>query len=564
MTAHRDELARDAGPETGPRPGSREMLIGFLLLGCTWGVYFAVLWSGMLQEGPDGLWAGSRTVWGDYAAHFTYANVFAYRSIGDWFSVHPLFAQQGFDYPFLADAISGWLMRAGVGRVAAFIVPSLIQNLALVALVYVFYLRVLTLPMRAFLATSLFFTNGGMGFLRYLADFAREPSFSALALPPAEYTWLPDYGIEWINIVTSELLPQRSLLLGMPIALFVLIVLIRPRSGRLSDVSIGRLIGLGAIASVLVVTHLHSLLALALICAALCARDLKSLRAWLVFAAATALPTLAVLALVYADIGSRGFLSWYPGWLAYHDKGGMGSLPRFLWLNWGLFLPIAFVSILRLPDRRNPLVIAGVVLFVACFLFRFQPNIWDNTKLLTWAHLLLCIPVARYLVYLAGRPGRWMRPLAALLLVFLTASGSLDLIRALQTEEVGAVMWTREEIEVADAFRVISRPDELVLCSDDHHHPVPALAGRPIVMGYRGWLATYGIDYDDALRDIGTMLRGEPGSETLLREYGISWIAIGPWERLDFGARPEYFRAHHERVLERHGYEFFRVRSAIE
>ncbi len=574
MTTHRDELAgdsaraprrivageiRDFAPLWVRDLLPRTISSGFVLLGCTWGIYFTVLWWGMLHEGPDGLWAGSRTVWGDFAAHFAYANVFAERPIGDWFSVHPLYATQGFDYPFLADAISGWLMRAGVGRVPAFLIPSWIENLALLALVYIFYVRVFGTPMRAYLATGLFFCNGGMGFLHTLSRFASDPSFAQSAFPPVESTWLPEYGIEWINIVTSEVLPQRSLLLGMPIALCVLVVLIRARPGGLGDVSPMRLIGLGLLASVLVVTHLHSLMALALICAALFLRDWRNFRAWSIFAAATAAPVLAVLALVYADVGSRGFVSWYPGWLAYHETGADGSLVKFLWLNWGAFVPLAVVSIVRLDDRRNPLVWAGLVLFVACFSFRFQPNIWDNTKLLTWAHLLLCIPVTRYVVHLFERSAPLSRTLAVVLLAFLTASGGLDLVRALQTRENGFVMWTPEEMEVAEAFRALSRSDEIVLCGDDHHHLVPALAGRPILMGYRGWLATYGIDYDETLRDITTMLRGETSAEALLREYEVTWVVIGPWERSDFAARPEYFRQRHERVMQRHGYEIFRV-----
>jgi hypothetical protein len=563
MTALRDEPEGAAGPASGSTAGSREMLIGFLLVGCTWGVYFIFLWWGMLREGPEGLWAGSRTVWGDYAAHFAYAGVFSERSFGDWFSVHPLFAGLRFDYPFLADAISGWLMRAGVSRVPAFIVPSLIQNLALVALVHLFYARTLERPRHALLATTLFFCNGGLGFLLYAGDFFAAPSLATLALPPREYTWLPEYGIEWINIVTSELLPQRAFLLGMPIALFVLVTLLRPRPGGLSQLPLSRLIGLGAVASVLVVTHLHSLLALALICAGLCLRDLRSLRAWMTFAVATAIPSLSLLVLLYADVGSRGFVSWYPGWLAYHDNAGRGSLLRFLWLNWGIFLPVAISAIARQRAYRDSLVVAGIVIFVACFLFRFQPNIWDNTKLLTWAHLLLCIPVTRYLIELARRRRPEMKGLAVVLFVFLTASGGLDLVRALRSEQVGVAMWTREEMAFAEAFRAISQPNERVLCGDDHHHPIPALAGRPIVMGYRGWIATYGVRYDDVLRDLETMLQGRAGTEALLREYDIAWVVIGPWERLDFGARPEYFRTRHERVMERDGYEVFRVRDRV-
>ncbi len=104
-----------------------------------WGLYFGFLWPRMLFERSDGLYAGWRTLWADWSVHFAYANVFAYRRIEDWFSTNPVFAGAGFHYPFLADGLSGLLMRAGMDLIPAFVIPSLIASLALVALLFVFY-----------------------------------------------------------------------------------------------------------------------------------------------------------------------------------------------------------------------------------------------------------------------------------------------------------------------------------------------------------------------------------------------------------------------------------------
>ncbi len=43
----------------------------------TWGGYLCFLWSRMLVERSDGLYAGWRTLWADWVVHFAYANVFA-------------------------------------------------------------------------------------------------------------------------------------------------------------------------------------------------------------------------------------------------------------------------------------------------------------------------------------------------------------------------------------------------------------------------------------------------------------------------------------------------------
>lgn len=535
-----DATTGPAPPPGAERGARRRWRLGLAAALASWGLYFLVLWPRMFFERADGLYAGWRTIWADWVAHLAYAQVFAERPFGSWLASHPLFATQRFDYPFLADALSGLLMRAGVDRVGAFVWPSLLASLALVALLYAFYARLLHTPGRALLAATLFFTNGGLGFLLFGSDLLREPSWARLAVPPREYTWLPPQHIEWINLVTSELLPQRGLLLGLPIGLTVLLLLLRQQASGFAHATPVKLAGLGLLASTLVVTHAHSFLALAWLCAWLFLFDLRRYRHWLTFAAATAGPGLALVALSYHDVGSRGFLAWYPGWLTNPAYGPHPiSIWLFLWLNWGVFLPLAAVSILRLGGLRQPLWLAGATLFLAAMLFRFQPHPWDNTKLLTWAHLLLCMPVAQYLARLWTRPGALGRQLAVALFCFTSASGFLDVWRALGGDAVSARMWSREELELAETFRRISPPDALVLSSDDHHHWVHALAGRRVLLGYRGWLASYGIDYAAVERDVETMLRS--ADPALLGRYGVDFVVIGRSERELFGAREESF-----------------------
>jgi hypothetical protein len=440
--------------EAGGRATHWRLGLGAALLG--WGGYFVWVWPRMFFERPDGLVAGWRTLWADWAAHLPYAEVFAQRAPADWLASHPLYATEPFDYPFMADAISGLLMRAGLDRVDAFVWPSLLTSLLLVGLLYAFYARRLEAPGRALLALTLFFTNGGLGFLFY-ADELRRSGAAALAFPTREYTWLPDHHIEWINLVSSELLPQRGLLLGLPLALGVLVTLLRWRSvgfERTSRVQIG---GLGFLASLLMLTHAHSFLALAWICAWLLLFDLRNARRWLGFALATALPAAFWGWLCYGGVASRSFVTWFPGWLA--NPAGPHPMPvwLFLWLNWGVFLPLAALAVVRLRGLRDPLVWAGASLFLVCMLVRFQPNAWDNTKLLTWAHLLLCAPVAAYLAMLWHRRGVLARVLAVLLFVATTASGFLELWRIGGGDAVAVPMWSRDEIEVADGAARLSR-----------------------------------------------------------------------------------------------------------
>ena len=120
-------------------------------------------------------------------------------------------------------------------------------------------------------------------------------------------------------------------------------------------------------------------------------------------------------------------------------------------------------------------------------------------------------------------------------------------------------------MQIATAFRGISDPDDLVLCSDHHHHWVPSLSGRPVLLGYRGWLMSYGFDYRGVERDVRTMLAGKPGAAELLERYEVEFVVIGETEHRDYGADEQYFLDRHDLVLEEAGYKVFqRVRDAAD
>lgn len=503
-----------------------------------WGGYFAWLWPRMLVLRGDGLYAGWRLVWADWSFHFAYANVFAERPPAEWLARHPLFAGAPFGYPFVADAISGLLMRAGAGRVPAFLVPSLLTTLVLVVLLYLFYRARLGSGAQGFFATCLFFASGGLGFLRLFS----EPGAPDLT------TDLPDAGVVWINIVASELLPQRALLLGVTLGLAVLLTLHRWGRAGLASVPRARLAALGALTGALLLVHVHTWLSLAAVCAVLAATDRRNVRGWCWLAAGAAPVSVALLATVYRGVGTSTFLAWQPGWLAGTVGVDPPALPMFLWLNWGLFLPLAGIGA-ALFLRRDPMVLAGFALFAAALLVRFQPHAWDNTKVLTWAHLLLCLPIARLLAQTWGWRTTAGRVLAAVLFFVTTLSGALDLARLARPSGLEVRMFDASDLVLAERFRSLSRPDALVLAADHHHHWVSSLAGRPVVMAYRGWLYAYGIDVAPTERDVRAMFLGGPDAERLLERYGVQFVVIGPHERADFRADEGSFRSRYPVVL---------------
>lgn len=494
------------------------------------------------------LYAGFRTVWADWAAHLAYANVFAWRPVQDWFTHNPLFLPGRFSYPFLADLISGLLMRVGVDTVTAFVLPSLITTVCLLAALLVFYRGVLGTHACAALALTLLLCAGGMGFWYFIQDVSHA-GVAALWFPPQEYTYLPDHHIELINFITSELLPQRSLLLGMAVGVAWLSVLLRWQRRNFSGVSYRRMATLGLVAASMVVIHDHSLLALGVICAVLALFSGARWRHWLVLLLTTVIPGGAIFFNLHGHHELQGFFAWYPGWLTHPDEHNDIGWLNFWWLNAGLLLPLAMLGVVQRRTWRQPLVIAGLVLFALVNLVRFQPWAWDNTKLLTWSWLLLIIPVTEVLSRLWSR-NNLTRIASVILVVSLCASGALDLWRLTHRDQVSVLLWDAQDVRLAVAFRGISAADDVVLCADDHHHWVSSLAGRQVIMSYPGWLFSYGIDYSAVAPDLAHLFAGDATSARLLAQYHVKFAVIGPAERALYQVNQRFFDLHFPVVMD--------------
>jgi uncharacterized membrane protein len=92
-------------------------------------------------------------------------------------------------------------------------------------------------------------------------------------------------------------------------------------------------------------------------------------------------------------------------------------------------------------------------------------------------------------------------------------------------------MWSGEEIAMADWVRTNTAPDSVFLTGTAHNHPIPSLTGRPRVMGYEGWLWSHGIPWTEISARRGDIKAMYEGNSTLLQEYSVDYVCIGPYER---------------------------------
>ena len=418
-------------------------------------------------------------------------------------------------------------------------------------------------------AVVVFLLSGGLGFV-YLLGAVQRAGFAAMLHVPREYTLNRDLNFQWLDPVLAYLVPQRSTLFGFGLALILLVVLwiaIHEQTGWSPFLFAGVVAGLSP------VFHVHAygtIVALAVFWALFNPR-----REWLAFfipAVAIGLPILRWMwppanTSVCGDLANLGGFCILPGWLSFADwqRDGIIYLPwDFAWFwikNLSVFVPVLIAAQFLprwfstdFPRHFRPMWLW----FVVPNFIVLQPWNWDNTKFFIFWALLGSVMVGGLLSAMFQRgPGTAI--VAATLLVLMCLSGALDLARA-SDFSVSSVQFTDSRgLQVADWVRQHTSPAALFVVADEHNNPIPTLAGRRELIGYPGWLWTYGLaDYVQKGQDDRLILDGDPSTSDLLRKYRVDYVMIGPQE-LSRGASLAFWDEHGTKVYENGEYTVYRV-----
>ena len=468
---------------------------------------------------------------GDLPFHLAIINAFVHG--GNFPPEHPELAGTRLTYPFLADFVSAMLVRSGATLRGSMFPMALVLALSLMALLFRWAGYVTRDRLAAVITPMLVFLSGGLGFWLLLRDV--DPTqgglVGLLGRLRHDYTILATGQLRWGNLVTTMLLPQRSILLGMPLVVAVW-TLWWQAVGR-DDVEPARarrlMAGAGAITGLLPLVHAHALavtLAVAAVSALLVPR-----REWLVYlAGALALAAPQVLWMARGSALQAGeFVGWQLGW----DRGARRLLP--FWIdNLGLFIPLLVIAVAWgtrdrwLPRRTLLLYLPFLGCFVVPNLVRLSPWIWDNIKFLVWWHVASA-PLVALLLARVWRHGRGWRWAAAGLLTVLVLSGALDVLRV-GTRAVDHVVYDGAAVTFGHRMRAVTPPGAIVLHAPTYNSEV-YLAGRRSVMGYAGHTWSQGLDAGTREEDVRAIYAGAPEAEALLARHRVGFVLVGPRER---------------------------------
>jgi hypothetical protein len=572
--AHRDLIASDIAEArvrwlVSPRvPGHPWPLLAIFAVCAAWTVHF--LHQAYVYR-PDGLYAGYINIWGDWAAHLSFAGAFAYAH--NFPPQYPIDPGNHLGYPFMVDFFAAQFVPLGSTLPTSLVLSSGLLGLAFPAVLYLAAARFAGSRVAASIAVFVFLLSGGLGFYFLLGDL-QHFGLGALVHLPREYTLNRDLNYQWLNPVLAYLVPQRSTLFGFSLALIVLLLLwLAIKEGR----GWGAFLFAGVVAGLMPSFHVHAygtVVALPVFWALFTRRR----QWWAYFVPALALG-VPVLLWMWPPVNNSycgGGASLYgycleAGWLAYLDwqQHGAVSIPfDILWFwikNISVFLPLLVAAYLA----RRRLLTDYWKWFAPMWLWFLVPNVivlqpwdWDNTKFFIFWALLGSILVGALLAEMIKRSPA-LAVTAAALCVLLGLSGALDLARASDFSVSGYQFTDTKGLQVADWVRQHTPPDAIFAVADEHNNPIPTLAGRRVMSGYPGWLWTYGLgDYQQKGLDEVAILQGDQGTPDLVDKYHVTYVLIGPQELAPpRNASVDYWNRNGDLVFDNGEYRVYQVKA---
>jgi hypothetical protein len=554
---------------------------------------------------PEGIYTGVLNNFGDLPFHLSVISSFAFGH--NYPPEDPTFAGVRFTYPFLTDFISAIFVRCGASLRASMLLENILLAVAFVGVLHRWAWELSRDKLAAFLTPFLVILNGGFGWvlLLWFSQKNENGLFGVLTHLPPSFTVIPETTWRWGNAVSSLLVPQRGILLGLPLAVIVFTqwwLAIRPKteketnsatasgkgskkkdrqkkhqdwdaqklfkagdesSGTTSKVSLlsnptARMVAAGIVAGFLPLTHAHSFVVVMGVgaCIALLQR---SWRLWITFAVVASVIAIPQMwwSTRHSAVNAASFFAWEFGWDHGQDN------PVWFWFkNTGLFVPLLVIAILwrskeyLIPRRLLLFYLPFTLCFIIPNAVKLAPWIWDNVKVLFY-WWLASAPLVAMLLARLWKSGFQERIIAAGLLVCLTLAGALD-VASIVTRSGEYQLFDPNGVRFAEVVKEQTQPRSLVMHAPVHNTPV-FLTGRRSLMGYPGHIWTHGLEFGPRENEIKRIYAGGPDAEMLLGKYEVDYVVVGPLEKLVTTVNEPFF-TRFQKVGEAGEYRLYKIK----
>lgn len=536
--------------------------------------------------------------YGDIPFHMTQVSKFAFGSMD---LNEPIFTGDRIRYSFVINFFSGILLRISHSWVFSFHFPAMVFATFGIIFTFLFYKKMLKAKWMAGLALILFFLGSGLGAYSYVKD-----NFFGGNLSIKEFSqYLTDHNISTINKLDAKY-PQQNVVWGAPLSLvflhqrsffggFFVVALLAYLLSRTKALEKRKTIVFSAVLfGALPLIHYHSFLVVFIVLVLMGARFFlkknqklfKRTVLIILFGFIIALPQIIYLTagknnIVFSGAGS--FINFRLGWMAEPTIGSVQypatgltvsviekveAYSKFLWVNFGVVLPLFLVAFLVLflfrKKKENSdilfLAITAGLLFLFVQTVRVQPWDYDSNKILVYFQFFAA-PVIVWLFNLMIEKNKAIGIVATISLFSLSIfSGVADLTpRFLVKEENMPVIFDNGAVQLADFVKSNIKEGDLILTSSTHLNPVSSLAGRPVLVGYPGWLWTKGIDYSEREFAAKTFYRNPAENKNIFDSFDFKYVLLDNQAVNDWGARKSVFDARFLKVFESGNYALYKL-----
>lgn len=537
--------------------------------------------------------------YGDIPFHMTQVSKFAFQKNIDF--NEPIFDGEKLRYAFGINLISGVILRYTNNWPLSMNLPAMSFMVAGIILTFLSYRSFLKSQFGAVITLIIFLLGSGFGTNYLIKDYSQHPtklsgSFFEYIVETTGSTvtkWdavYPDQNIAWGAPLSLVFLHQRAFFLGFFLfSLFWYLLWNWIRNPSNSKTAIL----LGFIAGITPLSHYHSFAAMLVILGVITLDSIirrnKELIIRLAFIGLITL-VLATPQILYLVLGKNNltsavnaFAAFRLGWMTEPTTGSIKFDPNsnsfffgqfvpflnFLWINFGIVLPAFLLSSLiflksqRFRERFFGILIfllGAIALFSLVQLIRFQPWDYDNNKILVYFQFFAAPVIVSFFMWISLYKKTAGRILLAVFTILAIYSGIVDQIpRMAVAKEETPVIFNKDAIALADFIKEYIPEDAKIITSSTHLNPVASLAGRPVFVGYPGWLWTRGINYASREQYLKDFYADPVSISNSSYVRTAQYVLLDPAAIYDWHASKEQFDDKLNRIFSNDTYSLYRL-----
>ena len=244
------------------------------------------------------------------------------------------------------------------------------------------------------------------------------------------------------------------------------------------------------------------------------------------------------------SLDGQHMLRLHLNWINGQDDGTLKD--NYFWFyikNIGLVYLLLIPAFFHAKLKQRWLYGGGLAILVLAEFVVFQPNNYDNNKLLYIWHLLGCLLVASLLMdwFSKVRAIPWR----ALGLAACCFAGMFGSVLTVGREALSDYrQWSADDMALADHIDENAGSDALFLTSDSHLTPVFALAGRRILCGSGSYVYYHGMDYSAEYNAMRALY--ETPDEDTLAAWDIGYAVFDSSVYAKFAADESWYAARYD------------------